>query len=259
MYNILRSSVSICMATYNGEQFIEAQLNSILKQLMDSDEIIIFDDASSDRTVGIILSYNSDRIKLFHNKTNLGYIKTFEKAIAKSKNSVIFLSDQDDIWIEGRLNKMYAALCQSNKNLLLCSNFQTFTDSGNNISRFKTRLCHFSPERYKSNVLGIFKGKMAYFGCTMAFKSEYKKHILPFPDYIDAHDLWIAMLGNVMGNIIHLEDNTLLHRIHSNNTSFVKRNFRKKIFTRFLFFKSLIEAVKRKYFINKNYYNEKRS
>lgn len=242
MYNILRSSVSICMATYNGERFIEAQLNSILKQLSDDDEIIIFDDASKDRTVRIILSYNSDKIKLFQNETNLGYIKTFEKAIEKSKNPVIFLSDQDDIWIEGRLNKMYAALFESNKNLLVCSNFQAFSDSGKSVSRFKTRLFHFSPERYKSNILGIFKGKMAYFGCTMAFKSEYKKYILPFPNYIDAHDLWIAMLANVLKKIVHLEEVTLYHRIHDKNTSFIQRKLHEKLYTRLLFLRMWVEA-----------------
>jgi len=142
MHDILKSSVSIYMATYNGEKLIEAQLNSILKQLSDDDEIIIFDDVSKDKIGEIILSYNSNRMKLFQNETNLGYIKTFEKAIEKSKNPVSFLSDQDDIWMKGRLNKMYTALFESNKNLLVCSNFQALSDSEKCIS-FQNKIISF--------------------------------------------------------------------------------------------------------------------
>lgn len=244
---MIRHSISVCMAAFNGEKFIKEQLDSILSQLTHTnDELIIIDDYSQDKTTDIILSYNSDKIKLFKNKSNIGYIKTFERAIAKAENSIIFLSDQDDIWPDGRLIKMYSLLNDNEDNLLVCSNFRAFNNQGETVCRFKTVLSHSLPEKYSENIKGIFKGNIAYFGCTMAFKTELKKYILPFPVYIDAHDLWIAMVGNVIKKIVHLEDITLLHRIHGTNTSFVKRKFYKKIYTRLLFLRSWYEANKRK-------------
>lgn len=242
----MREPISVCMAVYNGEKYIKQQIDSILSQFDNNDdELIIIDDYSKDNSVEIIKSYHNSGIRLYENESNIGYIKTFEKAICLSKNSVVFLSDQDDIWVDGRLNKMYDKL-QEKDIWLVCSNFKTFHKEKKNIVRFKTKLIQNSPEKFTQNILGIFKGNIAYFGCTMAFRKEFKKYILPFPDYIDAHDLWIAMLGNVTGKISHLEDITLLHRIHDTNTSFVKRKWYKKIYTRCLFLKTWIEANKRR-------------
>jgi len=252
MHREVRNPVSICMALFNGEKYVKEQIDSILFQLNhEQDELIIVDDFSKDNSVKIIESYNHQSIRLYKNNRNLGYIKTFESAIDKSKNDVIFLSDQDDIWIEGRLDNMYEKLNESN-DMLLCSNFKSVNQQGKEVFRFKTRLQHNIPEKFNHNILGIFKGNIAYFGCAMAFKSEFKKYILPFPDYIDAHDLWLAMSANVNKRILHLEDNTLLHRIHGNNTSFVKRKLHKKLYTRLLFLKTWIEAKKRK---KENYIN----
>ena len=243
----MRKPVSICMALYNGAKFVEEQIDSILPQLdHPNDEIIIVDDFSKDNSIEVISNYNDPRIKLIKNTSNIGYIKTFEKAINLSKNDIIFLSDQDDIWIENRLILMYNELVGSNS-LLLCSNFSSFANNtGNYIERFKTKLSKNDSNKNFKNIIGIFKGKMAYFGCTMAFKKEFKNKILPFPKYIDAHDLWLAMIGNIMGTILHLEENTILHRIHGENTSFKKRKLKQKIYTRFLFFKTVIESLKRK-------------
>lgn len=252
MHNVVREPVSVCMALYNGEKYIQEQINSILPQLdNEGDELIIVDDFSKDNSGNIVMLFNHPCIRLYRNDSNLGYIKTFEKAINISKNPVIFLSDQDDIWVEGRLSKMYHKLKEKDTNWLLCSNFKSFSEEEKKIVRFKTKLKHNETgENYGKNIIKIFGGKIAYFGCTMAFRSEFKKIILPFPDYIDSHDLWMAMLGNVMKKIIHLEDITLLHRIHEKNTSFVQRKFYQKIFTRFLFFKAWFEAHKRSNRIN---------
>lgn len=242
----MREPVSVCLALYNGEKYITEQIDSILSQLDHiEDELIIIDDCSSDSSVEIINSYNSSYIHLYQNDRNIGYIKTFEKAICISKNSVVFLSDHDDIWVEGRLNKMYDKL-QEADNWLVCSNFETFNNKGESVVRFKTKLIQSKPEKFTRNILSIFKGNIAYFGCTMAFRKELKNYIIPFPDYIDAHDLWISMTGNVLKKVVHLEDITILHRIHDNNTSFVQRDFYKKMYTRFLFLKTLIDAYKRK-------------
>lgn len=243
--NPQRKPISVCMAVYNGEKFISEQLDSILKQLDNElDEVIIIDDCSKDRSYNIIKNYNNLKIKLYKNNTNLGYIKTFEKALKLTNNDVIFLSDQDDIWIEGRLLKMYNNLVSSDA-LIVCSNFQAFNNKNEAVVRFKTRLKQADSNKNFQNILGVFKGQMAYFGCTMAFRKDFLKIVMPFPDYIEAHDLWFAICGNIAHKIVHLEENTLLHRIHGENTSFVKRKLYRKLYTRYLFFRSLFESKKR--------------
>ena len=95
----MKTSVAIC--TYNGEKYLREQLDSILKQSVSVDEIVICDDRSNDGTHGIIKQYcikYPNIIKSHINEVNLRSVKNFEKAISLCTNEIIFLSDQDDIW-----------------------------------------------------------------------------------------------------------------------------------------------------------------
>ena len=94
--------ISVCMATYNGAQFIKEQIDSILCQLSTEDELIISDDGSTDETLSIINSYKDNRIKVFQHKAAEGsaFIKAtrnFENAMSHAVGDYIFLSDQDDM------------------------------------------------------------------------------------------------------------------------------------------------------------------
>ena len=106
--------ISIAMTTYNGAQFVQAQLRSILEQTRQPDEIIICDDGSRDDTVNIIRhvmeTSGTDRIRLVENEENLGYIRNFYKAISLTKGDYIFLADQDDIWHREKLEKSLAIM-----------------------------------------------------------------------------------------------------------------------------------------------------
>lgn len=239
-------AVSVCMAVYNGEKYLRQQIESILPQLDKThDELIIVDDGSTDNSENIIRSYNSGIIHFYKNDINIGYKDTFEKAIQLSSNDMIFLSDQDDIWVDGRLNLMYNKLMHS-QYLLICSNFKSFSNNSNTINRFKTQLKASDSTKNIKNILHLFKGDIAYFGCTMAFKKEFKNYILPFPSFVREHDHWIAVMGNILRKILHMDEVSLLHRIHSNNASFVNRKLKDKLYTRFLFLKYIKQALIRK-------------
>src|SRR5687768_7806689 len=98
--------ISVCMATKNGETYIAEQLDSILPQLGATDELIISDDSSSDTTVKIIQSYNDHRIKLIQNHHLKGIARNFEISLQASKGDFIFLADQDDVWVDGKVKVM---------------------------------------------------------------------------------------------------------------------------------------------------------
>ena len=164
--------VSVCIATYNGEKFIAKQLDSILYQISEDDEIIISDDSSCDNTINLIKSYNDPRIKLFEGNVFRNPIFNFENAIKKSSGDFIFLSDQDDIWIDNKVSIMLNELKHSD---LVISDAYIVDAKDQIISNsfFKTNKSRIG---FISNLINN-----SYLGCTMAFKSDLKQIILPFP------------------------------------------------------------------------------
>ena len=101
----MRPKVSVAMATYNGEKYIKEQIQSILDNLMQDDELIISDDGSNDKTLDIISAFNDDRIKVINGPKN-GIKQNFSNAIEKTTGDIIFLSDQDDIWMKDKVKKV---------------------------------------------------------------------------------------------------------------------------------------------------------
>jgi len=230
-------NISVCMATYNGEKYIQDQLKSILSQIGINDEIIIVDDCSKDNTVKIIKDFNDDRIKISQNETNRGHVYTFAKAIEIAKNDLIFLSDQDDIWEKGRIDTFKHYFKETNV-LLISSNFSMFNE--NSVINMKYPLLYNDSSRYIRNIYGVLLGKRAYYGCAMAFRKILKDKILPIPNYVESHDLWIALAANIMKSNLHIEERTLRRRIHDNNVTTTNRKLISKINTRFYF---LLRAI----------------
>ncbi len=101
-----KKTASVALCTYNGEKYIAEQLDSILNQNQPPDEIVICDDISTDKTLEIIGSYQQkfpDIFKVYRNETQLGVVKNFEKAINLCTKDIIFLCDQDDIWLPKKI------------------------------------------------------------------------------------------------------------------------------------------------------------
>ncbi len=236
---------SICLATYNGTKFIDKQLSSILEQLGENDEVIIVDDCSTDNTYDILNSYADNRIKVFRNEKNLRHVKSFERAISLASKEFIFLSDQDDIWVEGRLRVFEDNFLKHPEIQLITSNFHCIDDNDCEIENPLRKVLGSESLLYKKNIAAIFSGKIGYYGCAMAFRRSFVDKILPIPVYVEAHDLWLGMAGNLLKSNLHLDEKTLYHRIHQNNASNLNRSVFKKIQARLGFFKAYRELVKR--------------
>lgn len=100
--------IGIAMTTYNGEKYLKEQIDSILNQTVSDFELIVCDDVSSDSTMDILNDYaeKDDRVHVFRNEENLGFLKNFEKAIRICLDrgaEYVALSDQDDVWTENHL------------------------------------------------------------------------------------------------------------------------------------------------------------
>lgn len=238
---LYQKKISVCMATYNGEKYIKEQINSILELLTYEDEIIIFDDNSSDNTVKILDSLNDDRIQIYIKSNKRGEVSSFSQAISKANNEIIFLSDQDDIWKQEKIIETIEYFRDSHVGLIT-SNFDWIDKNGDKVDIYYDGVLEQNSKKYFNNILDIFIGKTNYFGCAMAFRSELKKLIVPIPNFVESHDLWIALIGNITRSNLHLDKRLFLKRNHSSNatSTISSRPVYKKLYSRLIFLVSIL-------------------
>lgn len=242
-----REPISVCMATYNGAKYVIPQVESILRQLRDDDEIVVVDDESSDDTYELLSALADPRVHIHRNEINRGYVRTFERAIGLAARDVIMLSDQDDIWADGRVDAMASALRRSSivaGNLLLLDSGKPLRSP---ITGRPWRLSAEDDGRKWRNELRILAGDAPYFGCAMALRRDALELVLPFPPYLDeSHDLWIATVGNAAGQLAHLDRATVMRRVHDDNASSSRpRGIMAALRSRFLLVRLLGEARRR--------------
>lgn len=202
-------SVSVAMATYNGEKYIKEQIESILVNLKESDELVISDDCSSDNTIKIIKAFNDSRIKIVKGP-KLGVKKNFENAIKNTKNEIIFLADQDDIWDK---NKVKIVLKNFDDSTNLVIHDAIVVDK--NLKKIEN-----SFYKLRNSKKGFIKNlyKNSYIGCCMAFRRNYLDKILPIPNNIEMHDQWIG-LKIKQKNVKFINNKLIKYRRHDNNVS----------------------------------------
>ncbi len=119
-------TVSVAIALYNGEKFVEQQLETLRMQSVKPDEVILCDDCSTDNTVCLVNDYINKfslqgKWKLYKNEKNLGYAKNFYRAMELCSGDLIYLCDQDDIWKTDKIEKMNKVMQQHPEtSLLMC-------------------------------------------------------------------------------------------------------------------------------------------
>ena len=214
--------VSVCMATYNGSTYLREQLDSILRQLQAEDELIISDDHSTDETQAILGGYQDARVKVFTNPGKRGHVQNFAYAMAQATGEFIALSDQDDIWVENRLGRMLEQLRRMPQYSLVVGDLTEFDSSGVLAIQNLPALGSCPRSRFVQ-MGGIFLGRFKYFGSAFLFRRDLTRYILPITAYIDAHDIWIAMNATLRGKTAHLEETTVMRRLHGRNLSPMRR------------------------------------
>lgn len=209
--------ISVCMATYNGAKYIFNQVDSILEQLGPEDELVVCDDDSSDQTTVILSKYGDSRIRVHVNPIRLGHVRNFERAISLAHGDYIFLSDQDDVWIPGRIGRMMDSIDANAKVLMVASNFDLIDAQGTNVGEFRS----LGPVKQSRclQIASIFAGKSPYYGCTFLLKREALKYCLPIPQGVESHDIWFALVVSALGGVVNLPDATLNHRVHESNVT----------------------------------------
>lgn len=239
--------VSVAMATYNGSAHVAEQLESILVQLRPDDEVVIFDDASTDDTLDVVRRIEDPRIRLITGSVNRGYVRAFEAALNASRGQLILLADQDDVWLPGRRDAMAAAL---RDHQVVASNLSTLGGSDSLRGPFGQadwKLRSRDDRRHLINIVATIGGLKPYYGCAMGLRREALATVLPFPEHlVESHDLWLAMYGNLTRSIVHLDRRTLARRIHGGQaTPDRPRGPRAVLVSRARLVRALIDLVRR--------------
>ena len=211
-----RPAVSVCMATYNGSAHLRAQVDTILAQLMPGDELLVQDDCSTDDTVTLVESYGDPRIKLEGNAVNAGVIPTFERVLARATHDLVFLSDQDDEWLPGKVEAVVGAFADP-------AVMGVVTDA---VIVDETGLVpdqsYFAHAHSGPGVVHNFL-KNSYLGCCLAVRREVLDVALPVPRAVRTHDGWIGICADMLGRVAFLDTPYVRYRRHGANASQMHR------------------------------------
>lgn len=209
-----KPSISIALTTYNGERFLRKQLESIFSQTVKPFEIIASDDHSADSTVTILKEYEGTcGLKIFTNERNIGFAKNFEQAILKCSGKYIALSDQDDIWMPNKIER----LVESIKDSPLVFSDASYIDENDKLLARSVRQYRQLPLFEELQLENIVYCNYAI-GCTVLFNRSVLEKAIPFPSSETFHDWWLAMASCSISPIKYLDDSLVLYRKHTNNT-----------------------------------------
>lgn len=205
--------ISVVMTTYNGAAYLKAQLDSVLGQLDDGDEVVASDDGSTDGTWEALQrrAQADPRLRPLQGPGR-GVVANMEHALRAARGDLLFLSDQDDVWLPEKVARVCAEMDRTGADVLLhdaciCDGDLRVTHP----SFFAWRGCR---RGFWYNVL-----KNSYIGCCMAVRAGFLPKVLPFPSGIPMHDQWIGLMAERYGRVTFLGEALLMFRRHGSNTS----------------------------------------
>ena len=212
--------VEILMSTYNGEKYLEEQLDSLFKQTYSKIKVLIRDDGSKDNTVEIIKRYIKDyNIKLIEGK-NIGVIASYFELIKKSDSNCNYFvfCDQDDYWetpkVEKAIEKIKEKESKEEVGVAYCSNLKLVDKN-----------LKFIKYQYKKNLKPSFENAIVeniITGCTLVINKKLRDKVLKDIDKINVnnilmHDWYIYIVASIVGEVIYDKESYIKYRQHGNN------------------------------------------
>jgi len=215
----MTTKISIALATFNGERFLREQLESLYAQTRLPDEVIVCDDASTDKTVFILEEYRQKYgLKYYVNDSGIGCNKNFSKAMSLCTGDYICICDQDDIWLPQKIETLYTRIRQMDQSKPLCvSSLRYDIDVNGNIIGEKN---FPETEGWRATMLSYGRSQ----GCTMIMNRQLKDIVVKLTEekpelaYQMYYDELIAYTAVILGEKLNLSDKLLLYRHHDKNT-----------------------------------------
>lgn len=212
--------VTILMSTYNGEQFLAEQIESIQQQTFTDWELLIRDDGSKDQTPNIIKKFaeKDDRIVFInpHNRENIGVIQSFHSLLKHQPSDYYFFSDQDDVWLPNKLQiQLEEAKKYSTYLPLLVYTDLTIVDQHLQVkheSMIRTQSNHANTTLLQEITENTVTGGVSLINQALAdlWTGEERYPLL-------MHDWYLALLATAFGKLVYIDQPGELYRQHSSN------------------------------------------
>ena len=214
----MEEKVDILLATYKPNiTYLKEQIESILNQTHKNIKLYISDDYSNEQEVIETLetyAKKDDRIELYVQEKNLGYIKNFEFLLTKSTAKYVAFCDQDDIWYSNKIEKSLNTLIEKNVDLIYCnSKHINENDEIINLNYFKHK--NMPLVKGKNNILTI--SRYLGLGCSQIFTSEVRQKMLPYKESVMAHDWLASFIASEGKGVDYIEEPLFSYRLHTSN------------------------------------------
>ena len=228
--------ISVALATFNGERFVEKQLKSILHQTLPVDEVVICDDRSTDNTVEICRRFIEDNGldnagHIFQNENNIGFCLNFYEAIERCHGDYIFICDQDDEWLPEKVKIMVDTMKFHPEIMVLSSRYDVINENSEIIkSSGVTYLSDKNDGSLEYLTADSFIGCSYVRGFSLCISSEIKPYIKKIDlKSLLAHDWLLCMLGCCYGKTAILNKRLVHYRYHLDNVSLSAMNKKNRV------------------------------
>ena len=218
---------SIAMSTYNGGVFLSRQLDSIFAQTHPVDEIVVSDDASGDDTLKILRRYQEAHPevswKIMPSEQNQGFRASFMRAICACTGDLIFLCDQDDVWMPHKVERTLSLFEQHPQILSLISDFKTIDAkdiplhpdaSAENL--WVSNRVMFSGESLNAITLCEMLGRNQGQGCATAIRRSLAREYEALGK-VWTHDWILNFIAAMHGGLYYLREQLISYRLHGSN------------------------------------------
>ncbi|NLH92434.1 MAG: glycosyltransferase, partial [Atopobium sp.] len=207
--------ISVVIATYNGEKYILDQLTSLLDQCRQPEQVLIFDDCSTDNTPSLIKSFiEKNKLSgwnLIENEQNKGWRCNFWNGILISTGDIVFLCDQDDIWRRDKIQKMSEAMEDNSKIELLASGYTKLFDETGELDPMPEHMDIVQQAIY-NNIFYVLLP-----GCTYCVRRSLIDQVAPYWEPETAHDEILWRFSLFSESLYVYRENFIKWRKHKNS------------------------------------------
>ncbi len=214
----MKEKVDILLTTYNTHiPYLKEQIESILNQTYKEINLLISDDASTKKEVIKTLQEykeKDNRVKIYLQEKNLGYIKNYEFLLRKSRAPFIMFSDHDDIWYENKVEKSVEKIKKENVDMVYC-NANQIDEKGEIIKENYFKYKNVPLLKGSHNCLAI--SRCIGIACSQIITRDVKKQMIPFTDKVMAHDWLAAFIANEGKGIDYIQEPLFGYRLHNTN------------------------------------------
>ena len=214
--------ITVLLATYNGKKHLGAQLDSLLAQSYKDFKIIIRDDGSTDGTTDIINRYaseNPDKISVASGTPTGSACGNFSALFDLADDDYIMFCDQDDIWLPEKIEKTLAAMQKAEQNnpdtpILVHSDLRVVDENLDTVCE-----SFFDFQQIFQNKVTLPRLLVQNYvtGCTMMINRKLKTLCGSIPEECAMHDWWLALVCSLFGEIVCIDEPTMLYRQHGGN------------------------------------------